>query len=244
MEGATDGLLIPRVVACPTHQCAIFMGNDDGTFQPRVDYASPYRPATGDFNGDERLDIVTVNQSNDNVSILLQGTTVALSDTSLEFPLQLVGTSSAPQPLTLTNSGPITLTISSITTSRDFLQENNCDSSVPAGASCTIRVAFQPSAKGVRNGALTITDNALDSPRTVALTGTGTVVQLSPLNVNFGNQRVGTISPRHTVTLTNIGIAGTNFGDFVETTTCGSRLPANASCAIQVRFKPRATGPR
>ena len=164
----------------------------------------------------------------------MQGTTVALSDTSLEFPLQLVGTSSAPQPLTLTNSGPITLTISSITTSRDFLQENNC----------TIRVAFQPSAKGVRNGALTITDNALDSPRTVALTGTGTVVQLSPLNVNFGNQRVGTISPRHTVTLTNIGIAGTNFGDFVETTTCGSRLPANASCAIQVRFKPRATGPR
>src|SRR5437867_3409265 len=70
VEGATDGLLIPRVVACPTHQCAIFMGNGDGTFQPRVDYASPYRPATGDFNGDERLDIVTVNQSNDNVSIL------------------------------------------------------------------------------------------------------------------------------------------------------------------------------
>ena len=26
------------------------------------------------FNGDERLDIVTVNQSNDNVSILSQGT--------------------------------------------------------------------------------------------------------------------------------------------------------------------------
>src|SRR4029453_16138498 len=69
VECATDGLLIPRVVACPTHQRAILMGNGDGTFQPRVDYASPYRPATGDFNGDERLDIVTVNQSNDNVSI-------------------------------------------------------------------------------------------------------------------------------------------------------------------------------
>ena len=87
MEGATDGLLIPRVVAYPTYKCAIFMGNGDGTFQLRVDYASPYCPATGVFNGDERLDIVTVNQSNDNVSILLQGTTAALSDTSLEFHL-------------------------------------------------------------------------------------------------------------------------------------------------------------
>lgn len=133
--------------------------------------------------------------------------------------------------MTLTNTGPITLTISSIAASGDFLQENNCGSGVPPGASCTIRVVFQPSAKGVRTGALTITDNAPDSPQTVALTGTGTVVPLSPLNVNFGNQRVGTTSPPQTVTLTNtgstplsiqgIGIAGTNFGDFVETTTCG-----------------------
>jgi Cep192 domain 4 len=74
------------------------------------------------------------------------------------------------------------------------------------------------------------------------------------MNVNFGNQRVGTTSRAHTVSLTNtgstplsiqaIGIAGTNFSDFAETTTCGSSLPANASCAIQVRFKPSATGPR
>ena len=74
------------------------------------------------------------------------------------------------------------------------------------------------------------------------------------MNVNFGNQRVGTTSRAHTVTLTNtgstplsmqaIGIAGTNFGDFAETTTCGSSLPANANCAIHVRFKPSVTGPR
>ena len=49
------------------------MGNGEGGFQPRGDYASPYRMATGDFNGDETLGIVTVSQSNDNVSVLLQG---------------------------------------------------------------------------------------------------------------------------------------------------------------------------
>jgi hypothetical protein len=231
---------------------SMLIGNGDGTFQPRVDYATGAGPAgvaVGDFNGDGRLDLATTA-----VSILLQGTTVALSNISLTFGLQLVGTTSSPQEVTLTNTGPIALNISSITASGDFLQENNCGSSLPAGESCTIRVAFRPSDKGVRSGAVTITDNAANSPQTIALTGTGTVVQLSPMNLNFGNQRVGTISPPHSITLTNTGsaplhiqgiaISGHNFGDFIETTTCGSSLPADTSCAIQVRFSPMATGPR
>ena len=209
---------------------------------------------TGDFNGDGRLDFAAVNGSANTVSVLLQGTTVELSDTSLSLGLQLVGTASPSQAVTLTNTGPITLTISSITASGDFLQRNNCGSSLPPGESCTVNVAFAPTTKGQRTGALTVTDNAPDSPQTVALTGTGTVVQLSPPNLNFGNQRVGTISPPHTVTLTNTGstqlhiqaitISGNNLADFIQTTTCGSTVPANSSCAINVRFRPTATGER
>ena len=177
-----------------------------------------------------------------------------LSTASLTFGLQLVGTRSAAQFVTLTNTGNTLLTIAGIAASGDFVAQDNCGSSLPAGESCTIRVAFSPSDKGVRSGAVTITDDAANSPQTIALTGTGTVVQLSPMNVNFGNQRVGTISPPHTVTLTNtgstplnirgIGIVGSNFGDFVETTTCGSSVPAHSTCEIDVRFAPAATGRR
>src|SRR5437763_9742711 len=110
----------------------------------------------------------------------------ALSTASLLFGLQLVGTRSAAQTATLTNTGTTTLTISSITASGDFLQRNNCGSSVPAGASCTIRVAFRPSAKGVRTGSVTITDDAANSPQTIDLIGIGTVVQLSPSALDFG----------------------------------------------------------
>ena len=77
---------------------------------------------------------------------------------------------------------------------------------------------------------------------------------MSPLNVNFGNQKVGTTSPLHTVTLTNTGstalniqsvaILGSNFGDFTQTTTCGSSVPPNSSCEINVRFTPTAAGMR
>ena len=51
-----------------------------------------------------------------------------LSTTDLIFGAQLEGTRSAAQLVTLTNSGPVTLTISSITASGDFLQKNNCGS--------------------------------------------------------------------------------------------------------------------
>ena len=235
----------------------VLLGNGDGTFQSALTFETGLKPeqvVAGDFNGDGRLDLAVPNFNDNTVSVLLQGTTVALSDISLGFGLQLVDTISTAKVVTLTNTGPTTLNISSITSSGDFLQENNCGSAVPAGASCTIRIAFRPSAKGARTGAVTITDDAADSPQTVALMGTGTVVQLTPMNVNFGNQRVGTTSPPRTVTLTNTGstslsihgiaVTGVNFGDFVETTTCGSSLPAHTSCAIQVRFLPAATGAR
>jgi hypothetical protein len=154
----------------------------------------------------------------------------------------------------LTNSGPVTLNISSIVASGDFVQQNDCGSSVPAGESCTIKVAFKPSAKGVRTGTVTITDDAADSPQTIGLTGIGTVVQLSPSGLDFGHQPVGTTSDPQTATITNvgsedlhifgIGLGGTNFGDFAETTTCGSRLAPGGSCTIDVTFTPGARGDR
>jgi hypothetical protein len=53
---------------------SILLGNGDGTFQRWVDYSlgsgnSPQAIATGDFNGDHALDIVTANT--DGVSVLL-----------------------------------------------------------------------------------------------------------------------------------------------------------------------------
>jgi hypothetical protein len=51
---------------------SVFLGNGDGTFQPKVDYATnttySYALLSGDFNGDGKLDLVTVGDSN--VSIL------------------------------------------------------------------------------------------------------------------------------------------------------------------------------
>jgi Abnormal spindle-like microcephaly-assoc'd, ASPM-SPD-2-Hydin/Galactose oxidase, central domain len=98
---------------------------------------------------------------------------VSLSPASLTFSDQQLGTTSLPQSVTLTNTGGATLTISSITPSGDFAETNTCDSSVGAGGDCTISVTFTPTALGARTGAITITDNAADSPQMVTLSGTG-----------------------------------------------------------------------
>jgi hypothetical protein len=240
-----------------TDALSILLGNGDGTFQPRIDYPTGLGPNgldQADFNNDGRLDLAVPNATDNTVSILLQATSVALSSTALHYGVQLVHTSSAVQTVTLTNSGAITLTITSIAASGDFIQKNNCGSSLAAGASCKINTKFKPTAKGIRTGALTISDNAIGSPQTVKLAGIGTVVQLSPASVNFGNVPVGMMSQPQTITLTNIdtatlnlfgiGISGANYGDFAETTTCGSSLPSGASCAINVTFTPTAKGSR
>lgn len=59
---------------------SVFLGNGDGTFQPRTDYATGAAPvyvATGDFNGDSVLDLAVANNTDNTVSILLGVPTAA-----------------------------------------------------------------------------------------------------------------------------------------------------------------------
>lgn len=136
--------------------------------------------ATGSQTGTLTL---TDNAPNSPQLISLSGTGVApvasLSQTSLTFPAQFVGTTGQSQNITLTNIGDIPMTISSIQASGDFRQTSGCTSALAVGTSCTISVSLDPSAPGTRNGTLTITDNALGSPQTVHLSGTGVDFEMS-----------------------------------------------------------------
>lgn len=183
------------------------------------------------------------------------GPVVSLSPTSLTFANTVVGVTSAPKTVTLTNTGTATLNISSITTSGDFGQTHvakSCGSTVAAGASCLIKVTFTPTQVGARTGTLTITDNAANSPQTVALSGTGTAqATLTPASKTFPTEPVGVSSPAKTFTLSNkqkvalTGISISTTGDFsVSATTCSSSLAAKTNCTISVIFTPTATGTR
>src|SRR6185503_844966 len=160
--------------------------------------------------------------------------------------------------ITLTNVGTTPLVITSIVitgpNAGDFARTHTCGSSLAAGASCSISVAFKPTGSGTRTAAVSVTDNAAGSPQKASLRGFGTTAKLSPTSLGFGNVIVGSTSPPQAVTLSNVGtttfsisgitIAGPNAGDFAQTHTCGSSLAAGASCSISISFRPTATGTR
>ena len=178
---------------------------------------------------------------------------VSLNPSSLTFGTQLVGTPSY-QPVTLTNTGNATLTITSITGSGDYTETDNCGSSLGASQLCTINVQFTPSAVGTRTGAITVTDNASDSPESVSLTGVGALPTAtpSPTSLTFASQNLGTSSAPQTVTITNtaavpltvssIGITGTNANEFTQSNTCTTVPPSGGTCTVNVVFGPIVAG--
>ena len=178
------------------------------------------------------------------------GAAAALTPGGLTFAAQGVGTTSAPQTVTLIDMGSDALRVSNVVASGDFGVQGACSTVAAAGGSCLLQVTFTPTAPGNRNGTLTITDSSGGSPHTVALSGVGGVAgaTLSPTSLTFGVQQPNTTSASQQVTLTNGGavalqISNVNTaGPFAETNTCGVSVDAGGSCSIQVTFTPTAAG--
>ncbi len=174
-----------------------------------------------------------------------------VSPTSLSFGNEVVGTTSPARTVTLKNTGTGTLEISSITPSGDFaISANTCGATLAGKKSCKVSITFTPMALGKLTGTLTFTDNAVNSPQTVPLAGTGVKpATLAPASAVYAQQNVGTTSAAKTFTLTNnqpvdlTGIAISTTGNFaVSATTCEASLIAKATCTISVTFSPTVTG--
>jgi hypothetical protein len=180
-----------------------------------------------------------------------------LTPTSIAFPATVTAATSTVQVVTVKNTGTAAATISSIalggTNASSFLQIGTCGTSLAAGASCSIYVAFKPASAAALSGTLSVTDNVTGSPQTVALTGTGTAapaLTLSATSLAFPTTTHATTSTAQTVTLTNAGtstinlssitLAGTSPADFVQLHTCGATLAPSAACQVFVAFKPAA----
>ena len=152
---------------------------------------------------------------------------VSLSPASLTFAAQQVGTTSNAQSVTLSNTGSEALGITSITASGDSSQTNTCGSSVAANASCTLSVTFEPTAAGAITGAVTIADDAVGSPQSVALTGTG---EDFTFTAPPGSSTSATVSPGGTAGYTLSVVAVGGFNQNISFTCTGA--PSEAACTV------------
>ena len=198
--GARQGQLTPRLyalaaaqnpAACngsntavlPAANCIfndVTIGTNAVPGEPNYNTSSQKYPATVGYDLASGLGSVNIANLVNGWSATAGVPAASLSSASLTFATQTVGTASAAQTLTLSNSGNAALSIASITVSgtnaADFTTSTNCGSALAAGAACNIAVTFTPGAAGSRSATLVVTDNSgnvAGSTQTAALTGTG-----------------------------------------------------------------------
>src|SRR5208283_3908216 len=124
---------------------------------------------------------------------------LVVDPTALTFAAQAQGTTSAWQPINITNAGDSPVTINSYTTTGDYAipSYGSCGPAptvLAAGSYCYLYVAFTPtSTTNPRTGTLVVGSTA--GNQTVTLTGTGETVSsalgLTPTSMAFGSVQIG-----------------------------------------------------
>jgi len=198
---------------------------------------------------------------------ILANQQIAISQTALTFATQPEGSTSSPQAVYVTNQSDASVTslnvVLSGTNAADYQLSNGCSTSLGARAVCIITVKFSPAATatGTRTASITVSDSDTGSPRTITLTGSaiaaGPAVSLAPPSpLTFKTQNVGTTSGTMNFSVTNtgtgnltvssVGISGTNAGDFsiVSDGCSGAVLTQDQNCIVGVRFAPAYGGAR
>jgi trimeric autotransporter adhesin len=212
----------------------------------------------------ERTGTLTVNTNGDlssNTKVALEGNGVNLTVTgSLAFGNHLLGTAVTKNVTVTGNTTYSSVALSGDTT--DFaISSNTCMGAVTT--SCVIGVKFDPQTIGAKSATLVITDSSGDptSPQSVAASGTGTEVSLSPTTLAFGTATSGT--KNLPVTVKNVGttaltftgtptISGAGSAQFTvlpyaspSTSTClnGSvKLTQDQTCTFTVQFTSTGDG--
>jgi Ca2+-binding RTX toxin-like protein len=185
-----------------------------------------------------------------------------LSTDGIDFGQLTVGQTSAPQSVTVSNTGDVdsVLDVTSVSLSQEdvgfAITANNC-ANVGQGASCSISVTFAPTAAGDREADLIIAHNAGGNPSIVGLKGSGVVAPVESPTVtiqggtSFGNRRVGDTRDQSfrvqnngpgQLFISNITVTGSTSFSLVSHN-CPASLPVRGRCDVVVRFAPQATGP-
>jgi Bacterial Ig-like domain (group 3)/FG-GAP-like repeat/Abnormal spindle-like microcephaly-assoc'd, ASPM-SPD-2-Hydin len=223
------------------------LGNGDGTLQPSTLYrvaGESTQLAVADFNRDGASDIV---YSLGGFGVVLNdaGTTLAASSTPNPSTLQ--------QTVTLTAT--VTPTFAGMQTPTGSVKFQ--DGTTVLGTASVSNGQAVLYTTFTTAGTHTITPSYSGDSHYNPHTGTSIgqsvlspKVNLRPINLNFGDQKVGTTSNPQSVTLANGG-AGTLLisditisGDYTQTNNCPASLPRNVSCSITVTFTPTAKGQR
>ena len=176
-----------------------------------------------------------------------QGGEPTLSPTTFDFGSQPVGFPSASHSFTLKNTSIFTINVGQPSASGDFVIAGSTCSSVATGGTCTVDVAFRPTALGARTGTLSIPSNSKVVIATLSGTGVPSLTT-NATSINFGNVDVGATATR-SLTFTNSAPGPVTLptltisGDYSLGNSC-TTIPSGSNCILNIIFRPSTTGTR
>jgi hypothetical protein len=186
--------------------------------------------------------VISKSPSGDSV-----GSILSIYPISVQFPSQLIGTTSAAQEIVIQNQGLQSAAIDSIRMIKPaaFVETNNCPALLLPFASCSITLKYK-AATGQDSAQLAILADPYQTRYTVFLYGYGSTsaIQASAPSIYFGSQFVGAAPLARIVNFTNTtpypaSITGISASTrFAQTNTCTAPLAPQASCRVAVTFLP------
>lgn len=188
--------------------------------------------------------------------------TPQLSLAALDFGTVLVGFESTELYAKVLNSGPAAFEPTNVIVSSNFkVTGGTCVRGVlvAAGTSCSVNLTFHPTAPTGYQGTLTVSGDGAGAPSvsTVVRGAAGEPTLLAnPGGVDLEPAVVGEVGGRVAIDIDNIGflptsvarirLGGAHPDDFtvLEQSCTGRALNPDASCAIEVEFRPKGVGYR
>lgn len=180
----------------------------------------------------------------------------------MNFPVTIIGSTSAEQTLTVTNSGAAPLTGLTVTpggtAANEYLvKPDMVPMEIPTSGKATFKVSFKPSGNGTRSAILVVNANGLAQPTQVKAEGTGKLLTIScsPDDKNLGPLAVGNMTSIK-VTCRNSDQSAidyvTGFSENLDDWSVDpptGNLPAamggeEGIVSLNITFKPTAKGPR
>ncbi len=185
-----------------------------------------------------------------------------LSTMNHDFGSVVLGQTSAPTTLTVTNSGgsatgTLMTNLAGTDAGQFAITADGCNGqTLGAAQACTITVRMGPSSAGAKSATLSVAGSP-GGTAVAALTGMGLeqgALSIAPATRDFGSFLTGTSSTVQSFTVTNTGgsatgmlasaLGGTHAGEFaIVSDGCNQvALAAAATCAVTVRFNPASAG--
>jgi hypothetical protein len=226
------------------------------TIQPgqSISFTAKFSPATVG-NGSGSVSISS-NAPNSPMAIALTGTGTqpGLTSTPSAVSFGNVGMgSSGTAPVSLTNTGSASVTISqaSVTGAGFTMTGSPAGQSIQPGQSISFMAKFSPTSVGSASGSVSISSDAPNSPMSIALTGAGTQPGLAstPSAVSFGSVVVGSsgtaavnLSNTGSANVTISGASATGAGFTMSGSPAGQTIQAGQSISFTAQFSPTSVG--